>query len=357
MEYLFKKFSHGGPTFQVSKLISKPIEEIIDLSSSVNPLNFFLPFLPDRKKLSFLLNKYPDPEVYELRQTISEVYQVPWECILCGNGSMELIYLTLRSFSWSSVLIWEPTFIEYYKGCKIFGIYQVERIFSLEKEEGLEKLKQALSKNFNLQAVFICNPNNPTGWLISKKSLLDLIETFPSVIFLIDEAFIDFALEESLLREASFYSNLIVFRSLTKFFGLAGIRLGYMVAHKKIIEKLKLYQEPWSVNSLAQYLGNLLVKNTNFIQRTLNFFKREKLYVENFFKKWKINYFPSVANFYLFILERGAEFTDYLLRKGILIRNCYNFYGLNENFLRVSVKRRGENRKFLEELKKWLEDF
>lgn len=354
MEYFFKNFLHGGHTFQISKLLLKSPEEIIDLSSSVNPFNFFSRFLPSRKKLKFLLNRYPDPEVYEFRKTLSEKYQIPLECILSGNGSMELIYLTLRSFRWDSVLIWEPTFIEYYRGCKLYGISEVKRIFSLKQEEGLEKVKKELSQNSNFQAVFICNPNNPTGWYTKKEVLLELVERFPSVMFLIDEAFIDFIPEESLLKEAAFYPNLIVFRSFTKFFGLAGIRLGYVVTNQSIVKKLKTYQEPWSVNSLAQYLGVSLLKDANFVSQTLNFFKKEKAYLEKFLKKLKINYFPSVANFYFFYLERGGEFTDYLLKKGILVRNCYNFYGLNENYLRISIKSRRENQIFLRELKNWL---
>ncbi len=357
MEYLFKKFLHGGYIFQVAKLISKSPEDLIDFSSSVNPFNFFYHLIPDRKKLSFLLNKYPDPEALEVREAVSEVYQIPLECILCGNGSMELIYLVLRSFSWNSVLIWEPTFTEYYRGCKVYKISKVKRIFSLNLKEGLEKLQEELSKNYKIQAVFICNPNNPTGWVIKKEILLKLIEKFPSVVFLVDEAFIDFVPEESLVREAVSYLNLVVFRSLTKFFGLAGIRLGYLVAHSKIVQKLKVYQEPWSVNSLAQFLGSRFIKNAQLIQKTLALFKKEKKYLEKFFKKLNLSYFPSVANFYLFYLENGADFTEYLLKKGILIRNCYNFYGLNENYLRISVRKRDENKKFLEELKRWLKVF
>ncbi len=354
---ILKKLPHGGNIYKVAKACKISPSEIIDLSASTNPLIISPEMLKKirtriKEALSFL-EKYPDPEALELKKAIAEKYKISEETILCGNGSTELIYLSVRALAPSKVLILEPTFIEYERACRLAGVKEITRIFSLEKEELLENLIQTLKKE-KFQAIFLCNPNNPTGWLIEKKRILELVESYPEITFLIDEAFIEFVEEESLVKEASFYPNLVVFRSFTKFFGLAGVRLGYLVANRRLIEKLKRYKEPWSVNVFAQTLGIFVLSDDTFIKKSLEFFKKEKKYIEAGLQKLKVQFFPSVANFYLLYLPKGLDFTEYLLKKGILVRNCYNFYGLDGNYIRVSLKKRKENQKFLRELKVWL---
>ncbi len=351
---IYKKLPHGGNIYKIAEITSKSLKEIIDLSSSVNPLPLPKEIIQKIKDLLFLLDKYPDPESLSLKKTISEIYEIPLNTIICGNGSTELIYLTLQAFSFSSAIILEPTFIEYERACKINKISKIKHIFSLNKDKGLSQLENYLKKNFSNVVVFICNPNNPTGWLIEKERLFYLINKYSSVFFLVDEAFIEFGKEHSLIKEATKVKNLIIFRSLTKFYGLAGLRLGYGVSYANNIKILERYKIPWSINSIAQHFGIFILKNKDFFTNSLNFFTKEKQFFENNFRRLKINFFPSITNFYLFYLENGAEFTEYLFKKGILIRNCYNFYGLNENYLRVSIKMRKENEIFFKELENWL---
>ena len=354
---ILKELPHGGNIYKVAKICKKVPFEIIDLSASTNPLITSREVLKKIQKvfkeISIFLNKYPDPECTQLKKIIAEKYKISEETILCGNGSTELIYLSTRALSPDRVLIVEPTFIEYERATRISGVKKISRIFDLKKEKILKKLKTALKKE-KIQAVFLCNPNNPTGWVIEKNKILEIVEDYPDITFLIDEAFIEFCEKESLLREATFYPNLIVFRSFTKFFGLAGLRLGYLVSNEKLIERLKNYKEPWSVNMFAQTLGIFLLTDKDFIKKSLQFFKKEKQYVETALQKIKVKFFPSVANFYLLYLPKGLDLTKYLLKSGILVRNCYNFYGLNENYIRVSLKKRKENQKFLRVLKAWL---
>ncbi len=354
---ILKELPHGGNIYRVAKICKKAPSEIIDLSASTNPLITSKKILKKIQKvfreISIFLDKYPDPECTQLKKIIAEKYKISEEAILCGNGSTELIYLSTRALSPDRVLIVEPTFIEYERATRISGVKKISRIFDLKKEKILKKLKTALKKE-KIQAVFLCNPNNPTGWVIEKNKILEIVEGYPDITFLIDEAFIEFCEKESLLREATFYPNLIVFRSFTKFFGLAGLRLGYLVSNEKLIERLKNYKEPWSVNMFAQTLGIFLLTDKDFIKKSLQFFKKEKQYVETALQKIKVKFFPSVTNFYLLYLPKGLDLTKYLLKSGILVRNCYNFYGLNENYIRVSLKKRKENQKFLRALKTWL---
>ncbi|MEN2994742.1 MAG: threonine-phosphate decarboxylase CobD [Thermodesulfovibrio sp.] len=342
---------HGGDIYTVSEIINKSPYEIIDMSSSVNPLP--LPEKIKRKTIEkfSLLHKYPDIEARSFIKTFSELYEIPPENIICGNGSTELIYLLVKVLKPVSVLILEPTFTEYERACKLNDIFNLERIFALSKEKILEILKEKMSTK-SYEMVFICNPNNPTGWLVDKTEILTLANSYPYTAFVVDEAFIDFTPEQTLIKEA-ISSNIIVLRSLTKFYGLAGVRFGYAVAHTKIIEKMKRYRQPWSINSIAQWIAEEIIKDEDFKNQSHEFFIREKNFFEDSFNKLNIRYFPSVANFYLFETHKKGIFR-YMLERGILIRECSNFYGLNENFIRVSVKSRKENEIFFKELIEFL---
>ncbi len=342
---------HGGDIYTASEVTGKALPEIIDMSSSVNPLP--LPERIQRKIIEKipLLHKYPDTEVRAFKRTLSNLYGIPSENIVCGNGSTELIYLTVKSLKPESALILEPTFTEYERACRINEIKVIERILTLDKEKIFGLLRKAMQER-KYEMVFICNPNNPTGWLIEKEEILKLASLYEKTIFLIDEAFIDFAPDKTLLRH-SISSNIIVLRSLTKFYGLAGLRFGYAVASSEVIEKIKKYRQPWSINSLAQWIAEEIIRDEDFKKQSYEFFKRQKDFFEYSLNELKLKYFPSVANFYLIEIPEKGLF-QYMLERGILVRECSDFYGGNENFIRVSVKNRAENEKFFNELKKFL---
>ncbi len=343
---------HGGDIYTVAELTGKDLSEIIDLSSSVTPLP--LPAkIKDKliEKFDFL-NKYPDIEARSFKKTLSAVYNIPIKNIICGNGSTELIYLSIRALKPSKVLILEPTFVEYERACKVNRVKRIDRVFSLNKDELIKKALKKI-KHQSYDVVFICNPNNPTGWLIEKKDLLFFARLSDKTIFIIDEAFIDFVPEESVIYEALKRKNLLILRSLTKFYGLAGLRLGYAVGSFELVEKLKKFKEPWSINTLACCAGEEIIKDETFKEETLKFFNNEKRFFEKVFKELNLKYFPSVANFYLIKLSKEG-LVDYMLKKGILIRDCSNFYRLNRQFIRISIKTRKENEIFFKELKNWL---
>lgn len=344
---------HGGDIYTVAKLLNKKPSEIIDLSSSVNPLP--LPTEIKEKiieKIDFL-NRYPDIQARAFKEKLAQD-SVPFENIICGNGSTELIYLIVKAFSAKSVLILEPTFIEYERACRLNNVTYVEKLFSLNPDELMATAKKTL-KNKKFDLVFICNPNNPTGWLIKREEILNLINTIKNTVFVIDEAFIDFSPEDTLIYEAVTKENILILRSLTKFYGLAGLRFGYAVGNKKLIEKLKHFAQPWSINSLAQIAAEEIIKHEEFKKQSYEFFKKEKEFFETSLKDMNLDCFPSVANFYLIKLPHEG-FAKEILKKGILVRDCSNFFGLDGRFIRVSLKTRKENENFLRELQKWLKD-
>jgi threonine-phosphate decarboxylase len=348
-------FHHGGDIYTMVEILGADVNSIIDLSTSVNPLP-----LPSKYKQALLknfsqINKYPDPFCRSFKETLQEVYGIPEENVLCGNGSIELIYLFVNALAPKKALILEPTFNEYKRGCKLYNV-DVDKIFSLDKDLLFERMLKKLSKT-KIDLVFICNPNNPTGWLYKKEDLLNAILKFSTTTFIVDEAFIDFAEKDSLIKEATILDNLIVLRSLTKFYGLTGLRFGYAISKKKIIQKALAFLPPWNVNIFSQILASQILKDEDFKRRTLNFFIKEKKYFERklnlLSQKYSLAYFPSVANFYLLKLPNDDLF-EFCLQEGILIRDCSNFYGLDKHYVRVSVKFRKWSQRFFDVLERWL---
>lgn len=341
---------HGGDIYSYAEILKKTPEHIIDMSASINPLP-----LPEKisqkvyEKFA-LLNRYPDTEARKFRKILEELYGIPYSSTICGNGSTELIYLAVASFNPRSVLILEPTFIEYERACKVNMIRNISRVFSLKAEEILDKTFKTL-KTSHYDMVFLCNPNNPTGWLIGKDKILWLIKNFKNTLFIIDEAFIDFVPQESVLSEAILMQNTLVLRSLTKFYGMAGLRFGYAAGNIKLIDKIRENQQPWNTNSIAQWIAEEMIRDESFRLKSFEFFKKEKEFFELSMRNLALEYFSSVANFYLLRFSK-TYIHKQLIKKGILVRNCSNFYGLNEYFIRVSVKTRKENSIFFEELQK-----
>ncbi|MFN3504660.1 MAG: pyridoxal phosphate-dependent aminotransferase [Caldimicrobium sp.] len=354
------KPTHGGNIFFYAKKLSLPPLEITDLSSSVNP--WLCDYLKEKGiNLYNYLEFYPDPECTELKEILGKIYSLDPEHFLIGNGSFELIHAFLQFFLPKNtlVLLLEPTFVGYRNILSKREDLKIETFIHLEEKEHLNYVEKFLQKKDTYpKAVILCNPQNPTGALYFKKDLISLLLKAPYVYFLIDEAFIDFKEEESLMSEVLNFPNLFLFRSLTKFYGMAGLRLGYMVGDKKVLNKLKKVLPIWNINTLAQILAKILLLDESFKKRTLEYFSKEKKAFERTLKALGIKFFPSVANYYLLYLKNGERFYTWLLKeKGILVRSCYNFVGLSADYIRVSLKRREENLKFLSALEEWCKLF
>ncbi|MCX7856569.1 MAG: pyridoxal phosphate-dependent class II aminotransferase [Deltaproteobacteria bacterium] len=325
---------------------------LLDFSSNVNPL----PFPPKVKRLfkgSILeeLRVYPDPFCSELTKIVSKRLNVKETEILFGNGSTELIYLITKVVKPKKVLIFEPTFSEYNKASIIEGASVTRLYMGFKPDFSIPSYKT----DEDIDLVFLCHPNNPTGnFLIEERNR---IFELPSRYYVIDEAFIDFAED---IEDRSFIpflikeKRLIVLRTFTKFFPLAGCRIGYLVANEELIERLKKAQPPWTVNTIAMVLAKLFIDDEEFARNTLQLIRKERKYLERELSKLGFTVFPSTTNFLLIKLKDGQSSKELkwkLLNKGILIRDCSNFFGLGENFIRVCVKRRKENKRLIEALR------
>jgi threonine-phosphate decarboxylase len=349
---------HGGNIYRLAEELRLPENKIIDFSASINPLG-----VPKRVRMALQrelksLHNYPDPETKELRRSLSQYHDIDPETILCSNGSTELIYLIPRALKPKKVLIPSPTFLEYERA--VFRAQdQAHRIQIKElmlKKEGQFEIKpdEFINAMHGCDMAFLCNPNNPTGNLLRKEAVLKIAEAAKGLrcLLIVDEAFIDFQPEESVIRDVQDNPYLIVLRSMTKFYALSGLRIGYGVLPVNLINRIKEFKEPWTVNSLAQKAAIMAIEDRVYVVETLRLIKKEKGFLENSFKKKGIKFFPSTANFYLLKINNRIDLK--LRERGILVRNCSNFKGLDDSYIRIAVKTGKENRLLINALAEYI---
>ncbi len=321
-----------------------------DFSVNLNPL-------VNEKKLKKMLAEaasyaicYPEERAESLIAELSALNGINSNNIVAGNGSMELFYHLPLLLKPVRAFILEPTFCEYSYICEINSI-PVTRI--LPEEEFCWNFKALREKLAKGDMVFVCNPNNPTGNVIKKEDIISLTESGAYVI--VDEAFMDFSHEnQSLIGAAAEIKNLIVVKSLTKIFSIAGLRVGYMVADRKIINKVKMRLPLWNVNGVAIELTKRLLK-TGIIGKTVGFVKGEREWMMKGFSQFagEIRSYPSFANFLLCQSKKATELIEFAANKGFALRSNKGFYGLSDNYFRIAVKTRQENRSLLEMFKEF----
>lgn len=340
-------FLHGG---NISEAKRKYNGEITDFSANINPLG-----MPEGVEKVILnnLNKilhYPDPESSDLNKRIAWYWGLDPENILVGNGSVDLIYLIVSVFKPRTALITVPTFSEYERALNCFGC----RIYfsRLNKED---RFNLDFSDLPETDIFFLCNPNNPTGNLMTRNCETRNLLTR---LLIMDEAFMDFLVDEqnhTFVHEASKHKNIVVLRNLTKFFAMPGLRVGYLVGHKDTVERLKQCRVPWNINVFAQLAGEWALTNTQYRQDTIDMIKQERYFLFEHIKKIKgLKPYPSLANFLLIEIMRNdlnsALLKEELLKEGLLIRDCSNFRSLDNNFIRIAVRSHEENMKLIRAL-------
>jgi len=332
-------------------------EKYIDFSANINPLG---PPPALREKWQDFYNEitvYPDPFAGKLTNKIAESEQISTESILIGNGGAELITLVARFLSGKKVIVVEPTFSEYEKACRA---HHCDISYHQLKEPDFALCIDALRPSLiSADALFLCNPTNPTGIQYSVSTILSLIEECEKqkCFMILDEAFYDFLLDyHSFIPYISRFPNLIIIRSMTKMFAIPGLRLGYLAATPEIIVKLSSLQPHWSINTIALLAGELCLQNKPFIKETQNYISEERERLNSFFIMYNFEITPSQVNFYLL---RDPNLTDqyslfeFLIHKGIIPRHTFNFPGLEGSWLRFAIKSKKENSALMEVLLEW----
>jgi len=354
---------HGGNIYEIAKGLGLNPEEIIDFSASINPLGLSKKAEKKlRDSLSAVLH-YPDPQCSALTQALAQFHGLPEDQILPGAGSTQFIYAIPRVLKISRALVVTPAFSEYETALERSSVGGKCSIhyFETREEDGfelsVESLLFALTQGYD--ALYLCNPNNPTGILTEKEDLRKILAQTEreKVWFILDEAFIDLVEEESLRREAGTSSRLILLRSLTKFFALPGLRVGYMISNQKVIHKFSRNKEPWTVNTLAQIAAVESLRDERYITRTKNFIHQERDRLIHGLRSIPgFVPYPSAANYLLVQLHpslnlSAAELREKLIPHGILIRDCNSFHHIGPYFFRIAVRSRRENNALLKALR------
>lgn len=340
------KAGHGGP-YSIKNL--NP--EVLDFSSNVNPLGF-----PSTVKKSLDLAKisiYPDHDSAKLKQKLAKYLKTSTNYITVGNGATEIIYDFCRTtITKSKVLIVVPTFSEYESASRLCGA-KPQFFITMNLQTDLEKFMQKIPRN---GLVFLCNPNNPTGKLIPKHVMLQIIKSAEakSTIVFVDECFMELTVtqNQSVINLIPKFDNLFVLRSLTKSFGLAGLRLGYGVGSKALISILDRIKIPWSVNGLAQEAGIAALDDKMFLAKTQQLIKKESQFlIDSISRMSDFSCYDTDTNFILIKTKQPSKILQKkLLHLNILVRDCSNFRGLDNHHIRIAVRTHKENQKLVSAL-------
>jgi threonine-phosphate decarboxylase len=348
---------HGGDVYHLARTLGVEVQDLLDFSANINPLGF--PPGLNQAVMEALqeICHYPDRRCLDLRRDLAAYHGLTPEQILVGNGSTELIYLLARALKPGKSLINAPAFSEYEQALRMA---QVPVDFHLTREADHFTLSAALDPR-GADLVFLANPASPSGALIPTERLLAVIAALDGagVWVVLDEAFIDFVAEASLKAHLARFPRLIILRSFTKFFGIPGLRLGYVLAAPELVARLAVLQEPWSVNTLAQAAGRACLTEHDFMAQTRLLVHEERQYLwEGLAALQGLKAFPSAVNYLLVKLTRpgatAAQLRREMLDRRLIIRDAGNFRGLDERFFRVAVRRRHENDRLLQALKQCL---
>lgn len=345
-----EKCPHGGiDCIEIENLGITP-DSVIDFSVSTGPNGMPAGIRPLVKGTK--LTAYPDPQCIRLRRAIAGKIGLSLENVMIGNGSTEIIRLAVMAYlhEREKALILEPTYGEYHIACQIAGAQVIS-----ETSTAGEMFKPDIGTIIKLieqvkpKVIFICNPNNPTGHYLGRSQFNQILSAAIDSLVILDEAHISFVRKP--WNSCSFLckGNLLIIRSMTKDYSLAGLRLGYAVASPEIIDTLLRICPPWNVNVVAQHAGVIALQQDKYLRDNQNIAIAGKKYLLDEIAKLGFRCLPSETNFFLIEVGNAAVIKSQLLRKGILVRDCTSF-GLPE-YIRVAPKTPKKNRKFIAAMK------
>jgi histidinol-phosphate aminotransferase len=324
----------------------------ISLASNESPYGPSPRVLQAVKREVARVGLYPDPRAAKLKSAIADYVGVKAECVTIGNGSDELMELTCKAFldPGDQALIPLPTFAMYELACRTNG--GIPKFFALpDFEWPVEELKRAL---VGAKLAFFGRPNNPTGNGISLEGLRDLLASGKLII--IDEAYVEFD-GRSVAKLAPKFENLLVLRTFSKAFGLAGLRIGYAIGNPELIKVLESIRAPFNVNRIAQVAAVAALSDKAYMCRVVSAIQKNRAYLRRELSKPGLRVLPSNANFLMAdVTPLGTDATklcDYLAREGILIRELTNFKGAGPRWVRISVGKPEQNEKLVNAIKKF----
>ncbi|MFS0637795.1 threonine-phosphate decarboxylase CobD [Mesobacillus foraminis] len=349
---------HGSNPQYLFDALELPLpEQRIDFSANINPQGP-PPILKENwGQLFAAVTDYPDPKGKELKKKLAEKEGLHPDQILLGNGGAEIISLVGRFLSGRRAVIVQPAFSEYEAACRVNGCDVDYHQLVPDRWEWRDL--DLSSKLRRSNALFLCNPNNPTGVCYPKSVIAGLLkECEENECFLvIDEAFYDFLPDyDSLVPFINENPHLLIIRSMTKMFAIPGLRLGYLVGAPSMIRKLEALQPHWSINALALQAGEWCLESESFVKETRELIERERTRLFAFYQEKGFLVSPSSVNFYLLkdpSLKDQMPFFRFLLEKGMIPRHTMNFPGVEGGWLRFAIKGGRENSILMEAISEW----
>ncbi|MBI2866983.1 MAG: histidinol-phosphate aminotransferase family protein [Chloroflexi bacterium] len=348
-----KSAVHGG--LDLEELRARGLEpgEVLDFSSNASPLG---PPPGVAEAIAGVdLSRYPDPQCRELRRALAERTGAPVERILVGNGSSELISLLAWAYAGPGAiaLVLSPTFSEYSIACRATGAQAAQ--VTAKEERGflwdMEEVSETIARQ-KPSLVFLCNPNSPTGVYLPQREVAALIGAAAPATLVLDEAFVAFVEQPWDALPLLERGNIVVVRSLTKEFAIAGLRLGYLVAREDVADRLAALQPRWSVNALAQTAGLAALRDQGYPERMRRLVREAKAYLERELCALGLAVTPSHADFLLVKVGDAARMRDALLERRIAVRDCASF-GLPQH-IRIAARASPECRRLVAALKEAL---
>jgi len=342
--------------FNLQSLVRKNVLALTPYSSArdeFTDLNTEMIFLDaNENPFQTEVNRYPDPWQRDVKAVLAEQKGVKAENILLGNGSDEVLDLLVRAFcepKMDHVITLPPTYGMYKVLAEINDIENREVPLTSEFEPNVSEILK--SANLNSKLLFICSPNNPTGNSFSEKNIKTLLENFSGLV-VIDEAYIDFSDKKSWLGTLNDYSNLVITQTMSKAYGMAGIRMGICFASTEVISVLNKIKPPYNINELTQKSAVERLLNIKLLNLEINLITEEKRRLSKVLLQVKFiqRIFPSDANFVLVRVDNAALRYQQLLENGIVVRNRSSQI-LCENTLRFTVGTPAENTQLIETLK------
>lgn len=340
-----QKNVHGGDVYRY--------RDCIDFSANCNPLG-----TPEGVKRAIVqavdgLADYPQVGYEPLRRAIAASEGVSDNQVVCGNGAAELIFSLCLAIKPQKALVLAPTFAEYEQALK--SVDCEVRHYTLKEDCGFcmqDDFLNALSGNLDM--VFICNPNNPTGVLTEREFLLKILDGCRSkgIFVVVDECFQDFISDpdDYTLKDQIFtYDNLFILKAFTKRYAIAGVRLGYGISgDESLLTKMSLVTQPWNVSSIAQAAGVAALVENQYVTEARELIFKEADYLRGEMQRLGVKLYDSKANYIFF---KGPEnLFEEFISKGIIVRDCSNYPGLGAGYYRIAVKKHEENMKFVQAL-------
>ncbi|MCK5835953.1 MAG: pyridoxal phosphate-dependent class II aminotransferase [Desulfobacula sp.] len=351
---------HGGNKGELAKHLGCSAEEIIDMSSNLNPLGPPENIHATITEHLSAIHSLPEPDAASMSRGFAQYHGIDPKGVIAGNGTTWFIYTIPRALGAEKVVIAGPSYSDYQDACTMHGI-QYEYCLAAKEQNFEPDIDRLSIQAESADLVFICNPNNPTGALIPRDKIEYLLKKHKNTCFVVDESylpFVDKAHEISFVSRVH-HSNLLVLSSMSKIFRIPGLRTGFLSGDTALVDKVTAYYQPWSVNSLAQEVIKDIFANPGtiepFFEKTRSYIKREKhVFTQAIEGLPGIRLLGAPTYFVLAELEHytAPEFCRAIGQDKILIRDCSNFYGLSNHFVRFSLKTREINQALSQSIQK-----